>query len=155
MLSFTVYREGNWGLERECNYFRFPHLISDKIWIQIPFFFFFWFQSPCIFLPLANTLSLLHLCCGSDLLDSKAISLSLDHTCGALRCGFKFHVYNSKWHREEKLKICHPEAAPSSQEEGFYLQRRCSCLTNCVWQESCCVRAFLQKAKIYWHAPSI
>lgn len=81
-----------------------------------PFFFFFsWFQSPYIFLPLANTLSFLHLHCGSDLLDSKAISPSLDHTCVALRCGFKFHVYNSKWHRDEKLRIFPPRSFPFQQ----------------------------------------
>lgn len=49
VLSFTVYREGNWSLERECNYFRIPHLIYNKIWIQILFFFFPGSRAPIFF----------------------------------------------------------------------------------------------------------
>lgn len=87
----------------------------------------------CIFPPLSNAFSPLHLHCRSALLDSWAISLSLDHTFVALRCCFKFYIHNSEWQREEKLKIRYPEAAPSSKEEGCYLQRGCSYLTNkCV-----------------------
>lgn len=80
----------------------------------------------------------------SDLWNSRAISLSLGHTFVAWRCWFKFHVCNSKWQGEEKLETWPPEVVSSSEEEGCYLQRGCRCLTNCRWQESCCVRAFLE-----------
>lgn len=156
MLLFTVYREGDWNLERECASHKATHLICNRIWIQIQLFF--WFQTPCVSLHLSashSCITPLYLHCISDLLGSHAISLSLCCTFVALRCCFKFHVYNNKWQREEKLKICHPVAAPSSKEEGCYLQRGCSCLTNCMWQESCCVRAFLKKSKTYWRTPSI
>lgn len=115
------------------------------------YLFFFWFQSPCIFLPLANALSLLHLHCGSDFLDSQAISLSLDHTFVTLRVCFKFHFYNSKWHREEKLKIHHPEAAPSSKEEGCYLQRMQLPNKLCVTRKLLCQGISTESQNVLMH----
>lgn len=99
-----------------------------------PVFFFPWFQSPCMSLHLSASLqcifpspSALWICL-ARFLGHFSISAFV-----ALRCCFKFYIHNSEWQREEKLKIRCPEAAPSSKDEGCYLQRGCSYLTNkCV-----------------------